>query len=142
MLHKGCDIIAEIEKAYYYAMEGRPGPVWLDIPLDLQSANVEMPLEQDSGQLVYTSPQICKDKMSAVISKLKAAMRPVVLIGSGVRTANAEDELKEFIEKFRIPLVYSNSAPDTYGSKNQLSIGSIGSMAPVGVGILLYKMLI
>ena len=36
MLHKGSDIIAEIEKAYYYATEGRPGPVWLDIPLDLK----------------------------------------------------------------------------------------------------------
>jgi acetolactate synthase-1/2/3 large subunit len=128
MLHKGSDIIAEIEKAYYYALEGRPGPVWLDIPLDLQSANVEIPLEQDSRQLVYTSPQIGKDEVLAVISKLKVAKRPVVLIGSGVRTANAEGDLKKFIEKFRIPLVYSNSAPDTYGSKNELSIGSIGSM--------------
>lgn len=128
MLHKGSDIIAEIEKAYYYAMEGRPGPVWLDIPLDLQSANIEIASEQDTGQLIYTPPQIGKDEMSAVITKLKAAKRPVVLIGSGVRTAYAVDDLKEFIEKCRIPLVYSNSAPDTYGIKNELSIGSIGSM--------------
>lgn len=128
MLHKGSDIVAEIEKAYYYAMEGRPGPVWLDIPLDLQSANVEIPSQQDSAQLIYTSPLICKEEMSAVISKLKIAKRPVVLIGSGVRTANAIGGLKKFIEKYRIPLVYSNSAPDTYGSKNELSIGSIGSM--------------
>lgn len=128
MLHKGSDIIEEIEKAYYYAMEGRPGPVWLDIPLDLQSANVEIPSEQNIGQLVYKSPQIGQDEMSGVISKLKVAKRPVVLIGSGVRTANAIGDLKEFIENRRIPLVYSNSAPDTYGSKNELSIGSIGSM--------------
>lgn len=128
MLRKGSDIIAEIEKAYYYAMEGRPGPVWLDIPLDLQSANLEIPSDQEMGQFVYTSPQLGKDEISVIISKLKTAKRPVVLIGSGVRTANAVDDLKEFIEKFRIPLVYSNSAPDTYGSKNELSIGSIGSM--------------
>lgn len=128
MLHKGSDIIAEIEKAYYYAMEGRPGPVWLDIPLDLQSTNVEMPSDQDIGQLVYESPHFGKDEMSVIIGKLMAAKRPVVLIGSGVRTAKAVDDLKEFIEKSRIPLVYSNSAPDTYGSKNELSIGSIGSM--------------
>jgi len=128
MLHKGSDIIAEIEKAYYFALEGRPGPVWLDIPLDLQSANVELPLEQDSDQLIYKSPLIEEDDLLAVVSKLKSSKRPVVLIGSGVRTANAEDDLKEFIEKTRIPLVYSNSAPDTYGSKNELSIGSIGSM--------------
>jgi acetolactate synthase-1/2/3 large subunit len=128
MLHKGSDIIAEIEKAYYYAMEGRPGPVWLDIPLDLQSANVEIPSEREMGQLVYTSPQIDRDEILTVVSKLKSSKRPVVLIGSGVRTANAVGDLKEFIEKSRIPLVYSNSAPDTYGSKNELSIGSIGSM--------------
>lgn len=128
MLHKGSDIIAEIEKAYYFALEGRPGPVWLDIPLDLQSANVELPPEQDSDQLIYESPLIDEDDIFAVVSKLKSSKRPVVLIGSGVRTANAEDELKEFIEKTRIPVVYSNSAPDTYGSRNELSIGSIGSM--------------
>lgn len=128
MLHKGSDIKEEIEKAYYYTMEGRPGPVWLDIPLDLQSTRVEMPSQQDSGQLVYTSPQLSKDDMSVIIGKLKAAKRPVVLIGSGVRTAGAVNHLKKFIEKSRIPLVYSNSAPDTYGSTNELSIGSIGSM--------------
>jgi acetolactate synthase-1/2/3 large subunit len=128
MLHKGSDIIEEIEKAYHFALEGRPGPVWLDIPLDLQSANVEMPLEQINMQLADISPRIIKEEMVTVISKLTTAKRPVVLIGSGVRTANAEGDLKEFIEKTRIPMVYSNSAPDTYGSKNELSIGSIGSM--------------
>ena len=128
MLHKGSDILEEIEKAYYYAMEGRPGPVWLDIPLDLQSANVEIPSEPNRGQLIYTSPQLKRDEIPTIINKLKVAKRPVVLIGSGVRTANAEGYLKEFIENNRIPLVYSNSAPDTYGSKNELSIGSIGSM--------------
>jgi acetolactate synthase-1/2/3 large subunit len=87
-----------------------------------------MPSEQYSGQLIYKSPQIGRDEISAVISKLKAAKRPAVLIGSGVRTADAEYDLKEFIEKSKIPLVYSNSAPDTYGSKNELSMGSIGSM--------------
>jgi acetolactate synthase-1/2/3 large subunit len=134
MLHKGSDIIEEIEKAYYYAMEGRPGPVWLDIPLDLQSANIEIQLEQHLGQLVYASPQVDKDVISGVFRKLKSAKRPVVLIGSGVRTANAVGELKEFIENSRIPLVYSNSAPDAYGSKNELSIGSIGSMGASRAG--------
>jgi len=134
MLHKSSDIIAEIEKAYYYALEGRPGPVWLDIPLDLQSSSLEIPLEQNSGQLVYSAPQIAKDEISAVISKLIVAKRPVVLIGSGVRTAKAEGDLREFIENSSIPLVYSNSAPDTYGSKNELSIGSIGSMGASRAG--------
>jgi acetolactate synthase-1/2/3 large subunit len=134
MLHKGSDIFEEIEKAYYYATEGRPGPVWLDIPLDLQSASVEIPSEKDSNQYVYTLPQIDKDDISTVVSKLNSAKRPVVLIGSGVRTAKAEGELREFIENSKIPLVYSNSAPDTYGSQNELSVGSIGSMGASRAG--------
>jgi acetolactate synthase-1/2/3 large subunit len=134
MLHKGSDIIEELEKAYFYAMEGRPGPVWLDIPLDLQSANVQMLDEQNRGQLTYTSPLIEKEDLASVIIKLKAAIRPVVLIGSGVRSAHAERDLKEFIEKNRIPMVYSNSAPDVYGSRNELSIGSIGSMGASRAG--------
>lgn len=134
MLHKGSDIIAELEKAYYYALEGRPGPVWLDIPLDLQSTTIEMPVGKNKNLLVYNPPQIDNKDLLAVVNKLKIAKRPVVLIGSGVRTAKAESQLKDFIEKNRIPLVYSNSAPDTYGSKNELSIGSIGSMGASRAG--------
>lgn len=134
MLHKGSDIIEEIEKAYFFALEGRPGPVWLDIPLDLQSANVEIPLSNENTKLVYSTPQIEPNQMLEVMNKLNASSRPVVLIGSGVRSANAVDDLKNFIEKSKIPLVYSNSAPDTYGSKNDLSIGSIGSMGASRAG--------
>lgn len=134
MLHKSEDIVQELEKAYYYATEGRPGPVWLDIPLDLQSSNVEIPEHSTIDFLKYNSPQIREKDISSVFEKLNEAKRPVVLIGSGIRSAHAEKELKEFIEKNNIPLVYSNSAPDIYGSKNQLSIGSIGSMGASRAG--------
>ena len=134
MLHKASDIIVELEKAYFYAMEGRPGPVWLDIPLDLQSANVEIVEQKNSEAIKYISPQISKDGLLSVVSQLKAAKRPVVLIGSGIRSAHAESTLKEFIETWKIPMVYSNSAPDIYGSRNDLSIGSIGSMGASRAG--------
>lgn len=134
MLTKSSDIVEEIRKAYYYAMEGRPGPVWLDIPLDLQSSILELPLQKINDELIFTYPEIEKDDITYVISKLKTSFRPVVLIGSGVRSANAICELIKFIEKYKIPLVYSNSAPDTYGSDNTLSIGSIGSMGASRAG--------
>lgn len=128
MLHKASNIIEEIEKAYYYALEGRPGPVWLDIPLDLQSANIELPVKEIIKRNSFSYPQIKKKEISEVVRKLEVSKRPVVLIGSGVRTANAIGDLIDFIENNRIPMVYSNSAPDAFGSKNELSIGSIGSM--------------
>lgn len=134
MLHKGSDIIEELEKAYHFALEGRQGPVWLDIPLDLQSASVDNALLENKSSVSYTAPQVNKDDLSSVINKLVNAKRPVVLIGSGVRSAQAETDLQQFIENNRIPLVYGNSAPDIYGTKNELSIGSIGSMGASRAG--------
>jgi acetolactate synthase-1/2/3 large subunit len=135
MLHKGSDIIAEFDKAYYYAFEGRPGPVWIDIPLDIQSANVdEDAIVEFTNGLKYTPPVIIEESINMVVAKIKSARRPVVLIGSGVKSAGAEQVLKEFIEKNKLPLVYSNSSPDIYGSKNMYSIGSIGSMGASRAG--------
>jgi acetolactate synthase-1/2/3 large subunit len=134
MIHCGDDIIQELEKAYYYALEGRPGPVWLDIPLDLQSSNVEISDTHKFKKLTYSPPQITENDISLVIEKLQSSKRPVVLIGSGIRSAQAEKGLKDFIERTKIPLVYSNSAPDIYGTKNELSIGSIGSMGASRAG--------
>jgi len=134
MLHKGSDIIEELDKAIYYALEGRQGPVWLDIPLDLQSANVDVELPLPKVEIEKKVYSVSDNDISNVANKLLNAKRPVVLIGSGVRSASAEESLRVFIESQNIPLVYSNSAPDTYGSKNKLSIGSIGSMGASRAG--------
>ncbi len=132
MLHKGSDIIEEMKKALFYATDGRPGPVWLDIPLDLQSANIDIEIcntKIDKNNTIYSDKDI-----SDLANKLTKAKKPVVLIGSGIRSASAEESLRLFIESQNIPLVYSNSAPDIYGSKNKLSIGSIGSMGASRAG--------
>lgn len=134
MLHKGSDIIHELEKAYYYAMEGRPGPVWIDIPLDLQSANIDIVEENKSIDLKCPPQKFLEESLNSILVDLQKSSRPVVLIGSGVRSARAEEKLRQFIESYKIPLVYSNSAPDIYGSTNELSIGSIGSMGASRAG--------
>jgi acetolactate synthase I/II/III large subunit len=134
MLHKGSDIIEELDKAIYFALEGRQGPVWLDIPLDLQSANVDVELPLPNIQIDKKTYSVTDSDISDLSNKLLNAKRPVVLIGSGIRSAAAEESLRLFIESQNIPLVYSNSAPDIYGTKNKLSIGSIGSMGASRAG--------
>jgi acetolactate synthase-1/2/3 large subunit len=134
MLHKGSDIVEELDKAIYYALEGRQGPVWLDIPLDLQSANVDVDLPLPKVEIEKKVYSVSDNDISILANKLLNAKRPVVLIGSGVRSASAEESLRLFIESQNIPLVYSNSAPDIYGTKNKLSIGSIGSMGASRAG--------
>eukprot|EP01029_Cantina_marsupialis_P000869 TRINITY_DN106657_c0_g2_i2.p1 TRINITY_DN106657_c0_g2~~TRINITY_DN106657_c0_g2_i2.p1 ORF type:complete len:593 (+),score=107.09 TRINITY_DN106657_c0_g2_i2:670-2448(+) len=120
-------IAYELEKAIHLATTGRKGPVWIDIPLDVQNMRV------DSDKIEHFLPSIeeksIKNREIEYLQKeFNAAKRPVVLIGSGVSTANAEKELKNFVESNQIPLVYSPSASDIYGLNNDLSIGSVGIM--------------
>jgi acetolactate synthase-1/2/3 large subunit len=134
MLHKGSDIIKELDQAIHFALEGRPGPVWLDIPLDLQSANVEIEMPFKKIEIPERVFSVTDIDISDLSNKLSNSKRPVILIGSGVRSSSAEEQLRLFVESQNIPVVYSNSAPDIYGSKNKLSIGSIGSMGASRAG--------
>ena len=63
-----------------------------------------------------------------IVEELKEAERPVVLIGSGVRAAGAIEELEKLIEKHPMPVVFSASAVDTYGTANKYSIGTVGAI--------------
>jgi acetolactate synthase-1/2/3 large subunit len=134
MLHNGSDIIKELDQALYFALEGRPGPVWLDIPLDLQSANVDVEMPFKKVEIAEKAFSVSDSDISDLSNKLLNSKRPVILIGSGVRSSSAEEHLRLFVESQNIPVVYSNSAPDIYGSKNKLSIGSIGSMGASRAG--------
>jgi acetolactate synthase-1/2/3 large subunit len=132
MVHSPNDIVKIMHEAFFLATEGRPGPVWIDIPLDIQSSSVEF--NENEVDFTYKKPIINSESIQLVSKLLHKAKKPVVLIGSGIRGAGAELELINFIERNSIPLVYSNSAPDLYGSRNELSIGSIGAMGASRAG--------
>lgn len=118
----------ELEKALHLAMVGRKGPVWIDVPLDVQSMRIE-PEELPSFNpgAVSTNPDLA-DAVAAVRHALRSAKRPVVLVGSGVRSASAIPELETLVEACQIPVAFTGSAADTYGTENRLSIGSVGTM--------------
>ena len=129
MITKPEEIVEAMDLALEAARSGRKGPVWLDIPLDLQSALIEP--EQILGPDLSAKampPVPSRKDVAAIAQALRSAQRPVLLIGRGVRAAHAEAKLKAFVEQRRIPLTFTASAPDTYGSSNPLSIGSVGSM--------------
>lgn len=117
-----------MEYALWYAQTGRKGPVWLDIPLDLQSAQIDPEPAANPIQDTEDGPLPREEEVQQVAEALSRAQRPVVLIGSGVRAARAHKQLSAFIEHWNIPLVYTASAPDTYGTAHPLSIGSVGAM--------------
>jgi acetolactate synthase-1/2/3 large subunit len=101
-----------LEEAIYQATSGRPGPVWVDIPIDVQAA----PVDFDSLSR-FLSPQkitqsVDSELISQVIARLKQAKRPVILGGGGVRIAGARNELLTFAEQWKIPLVTGWNAHD------------------------------
>ena len=128
MITKPDEIETVMDQALKEALSGRKGPVWIDVPLDLQSALVTLdptnkPLQADSPDI-----DILEDDIAYIQEALEEAERPVVLIGKGIRSANVEKEFIDFVIENNLPVVYTASSPDTFGSRNELSIGSLGAM--------------
>tara|TARA_B100000427_G_scaffold327155_1_gene337286 strand:+ start:9986 stop:11767 length:1782 start_codon:yes stop_codon:yes gene_type:complete len=122
------DIVYELEKAIYLAQSGRKGPVWIDIPLDVQNMRVDLDKAKHFVPKENKNMSIKTEKIKKVKNIIDNAKRPVVLIGSGVRSSGATETLKSFIKKTNIPVVYAPSGADIYGLDNDLTIGSVGIM--------------
>ena len=97
-----------LEKAVYLAENGRPGPVWLDIPLDVQNSTInELDLvgfSADELKIDYKTEPL-KDEINFVIKHLLEAKRPVIIAGHGIRLANACGELEYFINEHKIRFI-------------------------------------
>lgn len=128
MIIKAEEIVFEMEKALYMAMNGRKGPVWIDIPLDIQSAQIELN-KVKHFEPINKNLFVSQTDLNDVIDKLYNSKRPLILFGSGIRSANAIEELKILIKTTEIPAVYANSAVDILDSRLDLLIGCVGAMA-------------
>lgn len=127
-------IAYEMDKALYLAKTGRKGPVWIDVPLDIQNMRIE-PDELERFEPVDDSDFApSTEDIEYVIKALQSAERPVLLLGSGVRSADAIPELEKLIDKYPIPVTYAGSATDVYGASNQLSVGTVGSIGGTRAG--------
>jgi acetolactate synthase-1/2/3 large subunit len=122
------DIRYVLEKSYAIATTGRPGPVWIDIPLDVQNAQIS-PDElkgYDEG-LDLKAPKMSTDDMNGVFSDIKAAHRPVIIAGHGIRLSHAEDLFLSFVEKMGIPVVTPIMGIDLLHTDHPYNIGKIGT---------------
>lgn len=128
------DALYHLEKAIYLAMHGRQGPSWIDIPLDIQAAKVEeekmrhfSPSEVDLGYSPYNG-----ESNEALIEGLKKAKRPLILLGDGIRRADAEEEMISFIERLNIPVVTAWNAHDELWDDHPLYVGRPGTVGTRG----------
>ena len=128
MLSDPKKIAYEIDKALYLATAGRKGPVWIDVPLDIQDMRVEAETLERYVPDAAPAPAPTADDLHFLAEALLTAERPVLLLGSGVRSAKAATELKLLIDRWQVPVTYAASAVDIYGAGNPLSIGPVGSI--------------
>lgn len=122
------DIRYHLEKAVYLAKTGRPGPVWLDIPLDVQSAIVNK--KKLKKFVIPQSPKKnrkLQQNVKKVVEFFVSAKRPLVIAGQGARIAKAENGLIKLIEKNKLPLITSRLGQDLlpYSHKNNFGHGGI-----------------
>jgi acetolactate synthase-1/2/3 large subunit len=135
------DIRYHLEKALYLALNGRPGPVWIDIPLDVQASPID-----DPSSLRSFDPTELKEKsrnsnlkaeISLLIEKLNRAERPLLFAGNGIRLAHAEKEFEQLRLMLEIPTVATWCAADLVPSNDPTYVGRPGSVAARGANFAL-----
>ena len=121
-------ILYYLEKAYHLCTTGRPGPVWIDVPLDIQRAQVpEGELEHFIASDLPQKNVGLESQMAQIIDMIASAKRPLLLVGQGVRLAKAADEFRQIIEKLSLPVVTARLGIDLIESDHRLYVGRPGT---------------
>jgi len=121
------DIRCELEKAWYHATSGRPGPVLLDLPLDVQGAQIDEEQLEGFRPPVEQNCEPEEAQMDTVLQWLKQARRPVLLGGSGVRGAGAQSLFIKLAETLGIPVVVPFTGKDLIAEDHPLNMGVVGT---------------
>lgn len=118
-----------LQKALYLARSGRPGPVWLDVPLDIQGGYIDSDefYEFDVAELKDENPpKVTDEQIAEVIARLKAAKRPVLNIGSAIHTIDEVKFVRQLAHKLNIPVAVAWDASDLMAHDDDLFVGIPG----------------
>lgn len=130
VLNMSSDVEKELLKAIEISKQGRPGPVWLDIPLDVQSKKFikkNLKTNKNNFKKVSRNPiHLDQKKISNIYNIIQKSIRPLVLIGNGVHIGNAENEFLNFLKKSKIPFLSTWNASDIVTSNHKLNFGRPG----------------
>jgi acetolactate synthase I/II/III large subunit len=128
MVNDPKEIRYHLEQAVYMAKNGRPGPSWLDIPLDVQAALIDpdnlKPFKPPENKLVSSN---VKEQISEVLESLIEAKRPIIVAGNGIRQSGAEKEFLELINTLKIPVVASKLGQDLLYEDHPYYVGFGGT---------------
>lgn len=127
MITDPLSIKREIYKAIYIAMEGRRGPVWIDIPQDMQNAVVEVEDLYPADEEIAQYPKV---DYANLCTLLEGAKRPCILAGSGIRSGNVMREFTEFVDRMGIPVIGGAWVADNMYLEHPLYYGPSGNIGP------------
>jgi len=124
------EIRYHLEKACYLATTKRPGPVWVDIPLDVQSAQV------DPSKLKPFIPNIIDFKLNeidyvSIVNKWNRSRKPLMIVGNGIRLSGAIDSLQELLKKTNIPVITAVNGNDIVNESYPYYFGRFGTHAQI-----------
>jgi acetolactate synthase I/II/III large subunit len=114
-----------LQRSFQLASSGRPGPVLLDVPMDIQRADV--PMVDNTPSVPAAGPTITPAVLEDLIRALQSARRPLVLVGGGIRSARATDEIRDLLTTLRVPVVNSLMGVDVLPFSSDLRVGMVGS---------------
>ena len=121
------DIRYHMEKAFYEATTGRKGPVWIDVPVDIQNKQVPDEMQSFIGDINCQEYEISEEQMESVLCHLKQAKKPLILAGYGVKSSRSCELLERLCEEQEIVAATSRGGIDVISSEHPMFIGRPGS---------------
>lgn len=120
----------EIVKAIHIAMSGRRGPVWIDVPQDIQNARVEESDLYGEEEMTDITPAVRQEEILEIIDILQKAKRPCILGGSGIISSNTRDIFEKLVDKMGIPVIGGSWVADNLYTEHPLYYGNSGNVGP------------
>jgi acetolactate synthase I/II/III large subunit len=131
------DIKYHLERAYYEAKSGRPGPVWLDIPLDIQKSEINPDELLGYTLQVKSIAEVKPFEINIIREKLSKAKKPLIIVGNGVRLSNSIPELNDLLNQTSIPVITSVNGGDIVNTDYEFYSGRFGTHAQICANTLL-----
>ena len=113
-------ILYELEKCFHVCREGRPGPVWLDIPLNIQNSEINIKkLKKYKPKKEGNNFKKINNYSKRIISLINSSKNPLFIIGNGVKISDTFSEINKISKKFKIPIIFTRGAQDLSSHENE-----------------------
>jgi acetolactate synthase-1/2/3 large subunit len=121
------DLNFVLEKAWNIAIEGRPGPVLIDIPIDVQQESIKNIGVMIKNESQYSKLSSLNKEINDLVSLIHRSEKPLILAGGGIQTSNSSIMFNNLVEKWKIPVIHSLMGVDVLDSNSDYRVGLIGS---------------